>query len=443
MLKKVFILLLFSSHVLFSNLIINEIMPAPTSPEPEWIELFNYGLVNISIDTLFVADPSKTTKIINFNLAANSYTVISSDTTKLKNSRIIPDNTLLYQVSLPTFNNTSDYCKIYTSVQLLDSLYYDMDWGISGKSFERILPQAPIINGDNLKTSLDSSGATAGRENSKIVDKSNYKTSFRINEIMFDVSANAAEYIELYNYSNDTANLKFCKFADATDKGFVINEDVFVPTNKYFVIFWDSLLFNKFPYLKDSLNYYYSNEKISLNNDGDIIAIRNFKDSLIDSVQYNSKWHNPSLDYSKDISLEKINEKLESYLQSSWNSSTNINGGTPGKKNSYMEEINSSDEISISPNPFSISKSGDLIKIEYIIPYQNAKVNIRIFDTKGYLVSHPLNNQFLGRTGLIELKPIDKYNNNLIPQAYIIQLEATDTQSGSIFEIKKLFVVAA
>ena len=417
-------------------------MPAPKSPEPEWIELFNYGNDIIIIDTLIISDPTKSSKLFNFELKPQSYCLITSDTLKLKSSRTLPNDLVLYQLSLPTFNNTSDFCKLNISDIIIDSIFYDMDWGVQGKSFERINPEQPILDQENIMVSLDSSGATAGRLNSKKLESTNDKTFFKINEIMFDVNSNNAEYIELYNYSQDTANLKYCQIHDATGKGIDISQDVYILPNDYIVIFWDTLIFNKFSYLKDSLNYYYSPTKISLNNDQDIVLVKNYKDSLIDSVSYNSSWHNPNLEYTKDVSLEKTNENLLSDLKDSWSSCTNNNGGTPGEKNSYSSQIQSKDELSIFPNPFSISKSGTNIKVRYQIPFSSCKLNLRIYDTEGFLVSHPINNQFFGKSGEFDLLPLDMANRELIPQAYVILLEATDTISGSIYESKSLLIIA-
>lgn len=439
---KYLVILLITNYIAFGKLVINEIMPAPISPEPEWIELFNNSDKTETFDTLYIADPSKISRLYNFSLDAFSFCVISSDTIKLKNARDIPSNARLYQLSLPTFNNTTDYCKIYSSTLLVDSLFYDMSWGANGKSFERVNPDEPVVDGDNLTFSIDSTGATPGKKNSEKFEQINDKTYFKINEIMYDVSSNNAEYIELYNYSNDTTNLKFCKIADASGKGILINKDIYVFPQGYFVIFWDTLIFKKFPNLLDSINLYFSDEKITLNNDEDVITIKNYKDSTIDSVTYNNKWHNTGLDYTKDVSLEKVREDLESANSSSWNSSTNINGGTPCEKNSYDNRQSAEGNLSISPNPFSLSKSGDKITVEFQTPFKSSKVNIRIFDVKGHLVSHPINNQFLGQSARIEINPIDKNNIKLPPEPYIIMIESMDTESGSINEQKALFVIA-
>lgn len=442
MIRISYILLILMTNISFSKLVINELMPSPISPEPEWIELYNYGDSDFVIDTLLIADPSKSVRIINFSLQSNSYCILCNDTSKLKQSREIPKSSVLYQLTMPTLNNTSDYIKISSNKELIDSLYYDMKWDVKGKSFERIDPSINVTETNNLKVSDDSSGATAGRANSTNNNLINENTYFTINEIMYDVSDNNSEYIELYNYSNDTADLKNCKIVDATGKGIHFKTNVYILPKSYFVIFWDTLIFNRFTELKARKNYYYSNEKISLNNDKDIIIITNYKDSLIDSVSYNNNWHNRELKYTTDISLEKIDENMPSYISNSWNSSTNIYGGTPGEKNSYNIIDTTINKIEVVPNPFSISKSGDNFKLKYITPYQSSKINIKIYDTKGFLISYPINNLFLGKSGTINLPIIDNKNNRLIPQPYIILFDATDTESGSIFEQKVLLVIA-
>ncbi|HRP02867.1 MAG TPA: lamin tail domain-containing protein [Candidatus Kapabacteria bacterium] len=430
-------------HIAICSIIINELMPAPNSPEPEWIELYNRGDDNILYDTLNISDPSKTIAISNFYLASKSYCIITSDTIKLKLARIVDSSAKLIQHNLPILNNTNDYLTLSWNSIILDSVYYDMKWGEKGKSFERIDPNLPIINNTNIMVSRDATGATPGKLNSSTNTQQPIgKLNLYINEIMYDCSDANAEYIELFNYSDDSLNLRFCKVYDATRKGIIINKDVILQAHSYLVIFWDTLLFNKFPYLLDSTNVYYSESKLNLNNDGDLIVLMDSRDSLIDSIHYYNNWHNTELDYTKDISLEKVNPLTISNISTNWSSCTNIDGGTPGRQNSYLDSVNIQDNISIKPNPFSVTKSGDVITLEYKVPYISCKLNVKIFDLSGYMVAYPINNQFIGKSSAVTLRPNDLKNNKLSPQPYILLLEATDTDSGQIVIYKALFVVA-
>ncbi len=438
-----FLMLVFINHLCTAKLIVSELMPAPSGNEPEWVELFNNSNQLISFDTLYISDPSKELKLSNFILQPSQYSIITKDSAILKSIRTIPDSAVIYQISMPTLNNTTDYLLIRNNDALIDSVYYDMKWGEPGKSIERLDYDLPADNVANISASTDPTGSTAGRLNSNQKIYVPQNSDFLINEVMYDVSENGSEYIELYNRSKDSSNLLDCKLMDATGNGIHFPESIKVPPLSYIVIVWDSLIFNRFSYLQDSGMVYVSHTKISLNNGGDAVILKNPKDSTIDSIYYDVSWHNSALDYTKDVSLEKINPNLSSVDKSSWASSTDILGGTPSFINSTAKEISIADGITIEPNPFSITRSKtDGISLLYKLPFNSSFINIKIFDLNGYEVSNPFNNQFSGQSGLLVWTCTDKDGIPLPPAPYIIKFEASDTNSGNIFENTVLLVIA-
>ncbi len=152
----------------FNDIVINEIMYAPTSGEPEWIEIFNRSLSAINLKGLSISDNSTQTKVVsnNYNLEANSFLVISKDSSILQfynvESEIIVSN-------FPSLNNTGDAVVLKDSLNvLLDSLEYLPNWGGStgGKSLERILINENSTTQQNWGTSQSINKATPGKVNS-------------------------------------------------------------------------------------------------------------------------------------------------------------------------------------------------------------------------------------------------------------------------------------
>jgi len=167
-LNKIIIFLCLISYNLSSTVIINELQPAPLGDEPEWIELFNPETDTLKLIGYKITDNASTKDLSEMIILPLSYALLTKDTTALQNLRSIPEGTLFYQTTLPGLNNTFDMAVISdTDGNTIDSMYYDMEWGEKGKSFERIDHKKPAHR-DNIATSGDSSGATAGRENSVI-----------------------------------------------------------------------------------------------------------------------------------------------------------------------------------------------------------------------------------------------------------------------------------
>jgi len=442
MIKIYLISIILISINLYSNVIITELMPAPIGEEPEWIEIYNYSDNEEFYDSLFILDKSKKVLILNFKLEKNQYAVLVKDTNLIKSIRQVPFNTKLINLNIPTLNNTVDSIWLEYKGNFIDSFYYDMKWGKNGISLERIDYNKPATNKDNIQICMDSSGSTIGTENSK-QESYNLYYPILINEIMFDVSKNNSEYIELYNISDTLINLNGLKIYDGSKKFFQIIEKFYIMPKDYAVLSMDSLIFNKFDYLKDSSKVFIPKTKISLNNDADKIILKNYKDETIDSISYNKYWHNKALNYTKDISLEKKEPTLVSHIQNNWTSSTSPLGGTPGRINSINQILEINTNLEIEPNTISYSMSKEIeINIKYKIDFESSFINIKIFDLSGIEHSNPYNNYFSGKSGILKYNLTNDKGFRLPPAPYIINFEATDTLTGKIIKINELFVIA-
>lgn len=150
-----------------NDLVINEIMYAPNSPAPEWIEIFNRSEKAIDISGYNIADKSDTIKIINNSqiLSPNEYFVFSSDST-ITEFFNLPS---AYSAGkLPILNNSGDKIILLDSLyRVIDSLEYSPGWGgNSGESLERIDPEKGSNEPENWNSSHDFLKATPGKINS-------------------------------------------------------------------------------------------------------------------------------------------------------------------------------------------------------------------------------------------------------------------------------------
>lgn len=115
---------------------INEFQAAPVSPEPEWIELFNYSNEDYTFSNLIVKDEVGERSIGMVTVKSNSFLVLTSDSSALISAYTHKVEQLI-EAKLPILNNTTDLIAIYDSDKKIDSTYYDMKWGAMGYSFER------------------------------------------------------------------------------------------------------------------------------------------------------------------------------------------------------------------------------------------------------------------------------------------------------------------
>lgn len=121
------------------DIVINEIMYAPSSPECEWIEIYNVSEKEINFKNYMVADKSDTLLVIYNDklITPGEYIVIADDSTIL-NTEYSIDNLVISK--FPTLNNSGDKIILLDSLKrVIDSLTYSSEWGgSSGLSLEKI-----------------------------------------------------------------------------------------------------------------------------------------------------------------------------------------------------------------------------------------------------------------------------------------------------------------
>jgi hypothetical protein len=440
------------------NIIINEFMYDPPSNESEWVELLNTSDTIVNLKNWKIQDSTTTSTFITSNdyfLYPDSFVVLSKSSSIFTNHPNLNASKVLISSSYPSLNNTGDAIIIYKiNGTVSDRVDYLSEWGGSGVSLERVNING--ISGDpkNWAPSIDCEKSTPGRNNSITLAQHYNYLDLVVNEIMSSPFTNEAEWIELYNPTNKTIDISNWKMYESST-GLVISDTCssIIKPGSYVVFAADTTVLNRYSYLKtpDSTFKVFIHNKTSLsslglNNDADLVQIKDLFNTNIDSVYYSDKWNNPNITSTTGVSLEKINYSLPSNDKSSWSSCTLPVGGTPGKKNSiFTQVLPSSGSVTISPNPFSPDADGfeDFTIINYSLSSSFSQVRLKIFDIKGRLVRTILNNRTLGQSGSIVFDGLDDSGQKLRIGIYIIFLESLNDMNGVVDQIKTTFVVAA
>ena len=153
-----------------------------------------------------------------------------------------------------------------------------------------------------------------------------------INEIFPDPSPSVglpeAEFIELLNLKNYPLNLENCIISDKNSA--VILPKIIVPKKGFIVLCNepDLLLF-------ESISGVYGIKSLpSLNNNEDIITLKNKNSELLDSLNYTKSFYRNEEKQEGGYSLERIHFFSNCIESSNWIASEHSNGGTPGEMNS-------------------------------------------------------------------------------------------------------------
>lgn len=152
----------------FNDVVINEIMYAPSTGEPEWIELYNRTNEVINLKNWKISDASTAVTITTQDkiIPANSFVIISKDSTILSFYSVPAQ---IVTTNIAALNNTGDAVVIRDANNLkIDSVFYQPSWGgnSGGKSIERIDADIPSTDSTNWRSSKSIFKATPGSINS-------------------------------------------------------------------------------------------------------------------------------------------------------------------------------------------------------------------------------------------------------------------------------------
>jgi len=151
---------------IYNDIVINEIMYAPSAGEPEWIEIFNRSQSSVNLKSWRIGDNSTWESIHDeVIIEPGSFLVISKDSAILNFYSI---QSQLMVINFPSLNNSGDAVVIKDSLGfIIDSLEYLPEWGgTAGNSLERIDPENSSQPSANWSGSLNKFKATPGCINS-------------------------------------------------------------------------------------------------------------------------------------------------------------------------------------------------------------------------------------------------------------------------------------
>lgn len=156
-----------------------------------------------------------------------------------------------------------------------------------------------------------------------------------INEIFADptpsIDLPEAEFIELYNTTDEDINLTGYTFSDGSSTATF--GDVMMPSRSYLVVCNTAhvALFTTFGNVTGVSSF------PSLNNTGETLSLKNPSGKIIDKITYALSWYKDAVKDDGGWSLEQINPTSACNNAQNWQASTEVTGGTPGKQNAVYD----------------------------------------------------------------------------------------------------------
>lgn len=266
------------------------------------------------------------------------------------------------------------------------------------------------------------------------------RQSLVINEIMYRTTTDRGEWVELYNPQNIPIDIDHWQFsaADSNRKVQLANGSFVIPPNSFLLLVEDSTVTN----LYDTGNcpWLIIAKWPRINDEKDAIYAFDSNNNLIDAVEFRQAWGGDV-----NISLERIRPLGESNDSHNWSSCVSLQGGTPGQRNSiFADVISEGTQLDISPNPFSPDGDGrdEVALISYQLPFNLARVQVKIYDVRGRLVRWLANNRPIGLSGSFIWDGRNDQGDLCPMGIYIVFMEALQFELGKKVALKKSVVLA-
>jgi len=162
-----------SSFSSSQGFVIHEIMYAPRSGEPEWVEFYNGSSTVLDVKGWTIEDSDSTKPRLltrdPLKVAPYGYIIVAQDLSDFLNVHPEASCPVFKPLSgWPRLNNDGDRVVVRDSTRaLIDGLTYDEKWGgQEGKSLERINPHWPSDCSESWSTSVAPAQSTPCAQNS-------------------------------------------------------------------------------------------------------------------------------------------------------------------------------------------------------------------------------------------------------------------------------------
>jgi hypothetical protein len=272
-----------------------------------------------------------------------------------------------------------------------------------------------------------------------------------INEILFDPKTGGYDFVEIYNRSNKVIDLKTITLSTFDTITNLISNPETISTDGYLIFPQEYIVLSESGAIVKA-QYYTSNPEgfLDMSNlptmsvDGGTVCLSTAT-AIIDNFYYYDYMHFGLLTDTKGISLERIDYDRPTQDHTNWHSAAEAVGfATPAYKNSqYSDAGETESAIEITPEIFSPDEDGmsDVVNINYHFDTPGFTANVKVYDSKGRIVKHLIQNELLGTKGTFSWDGINDDREKARIGIYIFYFEVFDL-TGTVKHYKKTCVLA-
>ncbi|MDR2843853.1 MAG: lamin tail domain-containing protein [Candidatus Symbiothrix sp.] len=269
-----------------------------------------------------------------------------------------------------------------------------------------------------------------------------------INEILFNPPTGGEEYVELYNRSEKTIDLRSISLATRKTDGSlqyihpITTEETLLPPENYVLVTKNRTAVCQFFQCRDEALCVEPASMAALNNTGGcLVVLNNTNSEIIDQFYFSESLHSQGVSPKKGVALERISFENPTNEASNWASASSLSGnGTPGYRNSQSATTGIT---KVNKNVIQVEypkQKGESYLIKYQLDKAGYNCRLFIYDALGRKAQTLSHNDLLGHEGFIPWNGTGAGNRRLPAGVYIIYLEIFDME-GQVQQFKLPVVV--
>lgn len=267
-----------------------------------------------------------------------------------------------------------------------------------------------------------------------------------INELLFNPKHDGADYVEIYNRSNNIIDIKEMYIANRSGNNALSNlrqvstENRLMFPGDYMVLTEDAFTVQRLYTVKNPSALAVIGSMPSYPDDKGTVVLLNSAGKLIDELHYDEKWHFKLIDNNEGVALERIDYSKPTQNAGNWHSaSTSAGYGTPTYQNSqFRADLQAEGSFTITPSIFSPDNDGydDFTTVYYQFPEPGYTCNITLFTAQGIPVRALTHNALCGTTGYFRWDGVDEKGNKLKMGVYVVLIDVFNL-NGKTKRVKK------
>lgn len=269
-----------------------------------------------------------------------------------------------------------------------------------------------------------------------------------INEILFNPVDGDNDFVEIYNRSSKTLNIKDLMlgnyFGGRPDNFKEISNGFYLMKPAEIIVLSSSLSDLMFYHPQAIEERVFELESMPSYNNQDGTVVLTIDSTIIDAFSYHEDLHFPYLNSVDGVSLERIDTEIESNRKDNWHSaSEGAHFSSPTLENSQKTQANNGkDKIKLNPKIISPNNDGidDILQIDIEVSEQGYNASILIFDSKGRLINQLVNNAFLGTKNTFYWNGLNQNGQAVQTGRYIVLFQAISPSRPTIAQKKTIVV---